>query len=116
MLLYSGGLDTSVILRWLIKEGYDVVAYCANLGQKEDFEAAKAKGTKVGAKKVIIDDARVDFVENFVFPTIQANGLYENVYLMGTSIARPCIVKNAMKYVKSEGCQYLAHGATGKVR
>ena len=114
LLLYSGGLDTSVILKWLINEGYDVVAYCANLGQKEDFAAAEKKGLAVGAKKVIIDDCRQDFVDNFIVPHVQANGLYENVYLMGTAIARPCIVKNAMKAAEAEGCQFVSHGATGK--
>jgi len=115
LLLYSGGLDTSVILKWLLEDGYSVVCYMANIGQPgENFDAAVKKGLTVGASNVIVDDIRKDFVDNFVYPMIQANGVYENVYLMGTSVARPAIVKNAMKFAKKEGCQFVSHGATGK--
>jgi len=108
LLAYSGGLDTSCILKWL-KEKYAVpiVAYCADVGQAEDFKAIYDKALKTGADKCIVEDLKPDFVKNYVFASIKANAVYENVYLLGTSLARPCI---AMK----EGCDAIAHGATGK--
>lgn len=114
MLLYSGGLDTTCILLWLREQGYDVVAYGANLGQPEDWDAAKAKALSVGASKVYVEDLRQDFLHNYIFPSIQANGIYENLYLMGTSLARPCIAKRAVEIAQREGCKFVAHGATGK--
>lgn len=114
VLLYSGGLDTSTILLWLLEQGYEVVAYCANLGQDEDYEAARKKALKIGAKAVYIEDLRSDFLHNYILPSIQCNGIYENLYLMGTSLARPCIAKRAVEIAHKEGCNFVAHGATGK--
>ncbi|MBK8220121.1 MAG: argininosuccinate synthase [Candidatus Obscuribacter sp.] len=115
LLAYSGGLDTSCILTWL-KEKYQVpvVAYCANVGQEEDFEQVHAKALKTGAEKCIIDDLKAEFVKDFIFPSIQANAVYETVYLMGTSLARPCIAKGMVETALREGCDFIAHGATGK--
>lgn len=115
VLAYSGGLDTSVILKWLCEKGYDVIAFCANVGQfEEDFSAIKAKAVSVGALKCVVSDLRKDFVDNYVFETIKCNGVYESRYLLGTSIARPCISKEMMRIATEEGAQFIAHGATGK--
>ncbi|KAI8849728.1 argininosuccinate synthase [Chytridium lagenaria] len=114
VLAYSGGLDTSCILAWLIDEGYDVVAYMANIGQEEDFEAARDKALKIGAVKVYIEDLRKEFVEKVVYPAAQANTLYEGVYLLGTSLARPVICQKQIDIAKLENCQYVSHGCTGK--
>ncbi len=115
LLAYSGGLDTSCILTWL-KEKYNapIIAYCADVGQEEDFEAVKVKALKTGAEKCIIDDLKNEFVQEYIFPSIQANAVYETVYLMGTSLARPCIAKGMVEAALREGCDYIAHGATGK--
>ena len=114
VLLYSGGLDTSTVLVWLKEQGYNVHAYCANLGQEEDFEGARKKALAIGAKSVHIEDLREDFLNNFILPSIQANGVYENLYLMGTSLARPCIARRAVEIAQKMGCGFVAHGATGK--
>ena len=115
LLLYSGGLDTSVILHWLIAKGYDVVAYMANLGQEgEDFEAARQKALGIGAVDCVIDDLRKPFLEEHIIPAMQANAIYEGRYLMGTSLARPCIAKGAITAAQNYGCTALGHGATGK--
>jgi len=115
LLAYSGGLDTSCILAWL-KEKYNVpiVAYCGDVGQNEDFEAVTVKALKTGADKCIIDDLKAEFVQDFIFPAIQANAVYEGIYLMGTSLARPCIAKGMVEAALREGCDAIAHGATGK--
>jgi argininosuccinate synthase len=95
--------------------GYDVVAYAADLGQPgEDFEAARTKALSIGASKVYIEDLRRTFLTDYIFPSLQANGLYENLYLMGTSLARPCIARRAVEIARAEGCRFVAHGATGK--
>ena len=114
VLAYSGGLDTSCILVWLKEQGYEVVAFMSNVGQEEDFEAAREKATKLGAKKVVIKDQRKEFVEDFIFPGIQANAVYESRYLLGTAFARPCIVRGLVETAKAEGAQFISHGATGK--
>ncbi|KFP19292.1 Argininosuccinate synthase [Egretta garzetta] len=114
VLAYSGGLDTSCILVWLKEQGYDVVAYLANIGQKEDFEAARKKAQALGAKKVYIEDISREFVEEFIWPAVQANALYEDRYLLGTALARPCIARKLVEIAQKEGAQYVAHGATGK--
>ncbi|NXJ55098.1 ASSY synthase, partial [Spizaetus tyrannus] len=114
VLAYSGGLDTSCILVWLKEQGYDVVAYLANIGQKEDFEAARKKALALGAKKVYIEDISKEFVEEFIWPAVQANALYEDRYLLGTALARPCIARKLVEIAEREGAQYVAHGATGK--
>jgi argininosuccinate synthase len=114
VLAYSGGLDTSCILKWLLDKNYEVIAYIADIGQKEDFEKAKAKALKVGASKVIIKDLKKEFVTDYIFPAIRANAIYEGRYLLGTSLARPLIAKHQMQVAKEEGAQYVSHGATGK--
>ena len=93
ILAYSGGLDTSVILKWLLDKGYDVVAYIADVGQNEDFKAAKEKALKIGASKVYIEDLKKEFVTDFIFTAIKANAIYEGKYMLGTSLARPLIAK-----------------------
>jgi argininosuccinate synthase len=115
LLAYSGGLDTSCILTWL-KETYKVpiVAYCANVGQDEDFDAVVKKALKTGAEKCIIDDLRQEFAKEYIFSSIKANCVYEGVYLLGTSLARPCIAKGMVEAAMKEGCDAIAHGATGK--
>ncbi|KAI7813421.1 argininosuccinate synthase [Triplophysa rosa] len=114
VLAYSGGLDTSCILVWLKEQGYDVIAYLANIGQDEDFDAARKKAEKLGAKKVYIEDLRSEFVEEFIWPSVQANAIYEDRYLLGTSIARPCIARRQVQIARQEEAQYVSHGATGK--
>ncbi len=114
VLAYSGGLDTSIILKWLIDEGYEVVCYCADVGQKEDFEAVKKKALACGATKVYVEDLKKEFVTDYIFKAIQADAIYESRYLLGTSLARPLIAKRHMEIAKKEGAEYVAHGATGK--
>nr|XP_022919512.1 argininosuccinate synthase [Onthophagus taurus] len=114
VLAYSGGLDTSCILKWLLEQGYEVVCYMANIGQDEDFEAAKQKALKIGAKDVIIENVQESFLNDFVWPSIQAGLIYENRYLLGTSLARPCISLGIIKCAKKIGAKYISHGATGK--
>jgi argininosuccinate synthase len=114
VLAYSGGLDTSCILKWLIDKGFEVICYIANVGQKEDFEAAKEKARKIGCNKVVIRDLRKEFVTDYIFPAIRANAIYESRYLLGTSLARPLIAKYQIELAEQEGAAYVAHGATGK--
>jgi argininosuccinate synthase len=114
VLAYSGGLDTSCIMVWLIEQGYEVVAFLSNIGQDEDFEAARVKAMNLGAIKFICLDQRKEFVEDYIFPAIQANAIYEDRYLLGTSLARPCITRGLVKVAYEENCAYISHGATGK--
>lgn len=115
VLAYSGGLDTSVIVRWLAEEGYEVIALCLDLGQKvEDLEAIRKKGLKAGAKEVVVEDVAEEFVSRFVFPSLQMNALYEGTYLLGTSLARPLIVEKQIACARKFGATAVAHGATGK--
>jgi argininosuccinate synthase len=115
VLAYSGGLDTSVILRWLIEEyRADVVTFVADLGQGEDLDETREKAIKTGATKVYVEDLREEFVKGFIFPAIQANAVYEGTYLMGTSLARPLIAKKQIEIARIEGADAVAHGATGK--
>lgn len=114
VLAYSGGLDTSCILVWLKEQGFDVITFLADIGQDEDFEAARAKAQKLGAKKVYIEDVQKEFVEDFIWPAVQANAVYEDRYLLGTSIARPCIARRQVEIARKEGAEYVSHGATGK--
>jgi argininosuccinate synthase len=114
VLAYSGGLDTSVILKWLLEEGYEVIAFMADVGQKEDFEAAKAKALKIGASKVYVEDLKSEFVTDYIFESVKANALYEGRYLLGTSLARPVIAKAQIAVAIKEGAQFVGHGATGK--
>jgi len=114
VLAYSGGLDTSVILKWLIDKGYDVIAYIADVGQEDDFEAAKKKALELGASNVYIDELKKEFVTDFIFPAIKANAVYEGKYLLGTSLARPIIAKGQVEVARKEKTHIVAHGATGK--
>ena len=114
ILAYSGGLDTSVILHWLIKEGFDVVAFIADVGQSEDFLAAKENALKIGASKVYIADLKREFVTDFIFRAIKANAVYEGKYLLGTSLSRPLIAKEQIKVAEKENAEFVSHGATGK--
>lgn len=114
ILAYSGGLDTSIILVWLIEQGFDVVCFCANVGQEEDYSAAREKALKLGASAVYIEDLQKEFIEEFIFPAIQYNAIYESRYLLGTSLARPVIARAQVRIAQKEGAKYLAHGATGK--
>ncbi len=114
VLAYSGGLDTSVILKWLIDRGFDVVAFIADLGQNEDLGAAKEKALKAGASKVYIEDLKKEFITDFVFPALKANAIYEGKYLLGTSLARPLIAKKQIEIAKKEQTNIVSHGATGK--
>jgi argininosuccinate synthase len=112
---YSGGLDTSVILKW-IKETYaaEVVAFCADIGQEEELEGLEEKALRTGASKCYVDDLREEFARDFIFPMLQASALYENQYFLGTSIARPLIAKRMVEIARAEKAAAVAHGATGK--
>ena len=114
VLAYSGGLNTSVILTWLIEKGYEVIAFVADVGQKEDFEACKEKAIALGASKVIVADLKKEFIENYVFKAVMANAVYENRYLLGAALARPLIAKEQIEVAKTENATAVAHGATGK--
>jgi argininosuccinate synthase len=114
VLAYSGGLDTSVIVRWLTEEGYDVVCFCANVGQSDDYDALNAKARNAGAIKTIVKDLTNEFVRDFVYPAVAWNAQYEGRYLLGTSLARPVIAKHMVEVAKKEGAKIIAHGATGK--
>lgn len=114
ILAYSGGLDTSCILKWLLEKNYEVICYMANIGQDEDFEAARQKAKKLGATDIVIDDLRKQFVEEYVWPAIRAGLIYENRYLLGTSLARPCIAVGLIACAKNHAAKYISHGATGK--
>jgi argininosuccinate synthase len=115
VLAYSGGLDTSIIIPWLNENyGTDVIAMVADVGQGEDIDAVVEKAKKTGAKKVIVRDLRDEFVREYVFPTVQAGAVYENKYLLGTSIARPVIAKHQIAVALAEGATAVAHGCTGK--
>jgi argininosuccinate synthase len=115
VLAYSGGLDTSVILKWL-QDTYrcEVVTFTADIGQGEELEAARAKAQAAGVKQIFIDDLRAEFVRDFVFPMFRANALYEGEYLLGTSIARPLIAKRQIEIARETGADTVSHGATGK--
>ena len=115
VLAYSGGLDTSVILHWL-KENYNanVIAYIADLGQKENLKGIAAQAKRVGASKVYVEDLRNEFIKDFVFPMIQSSAVYEGSYLLGTSIARPLIAKRQIEIAKKEKAYAVSHGSTGK--
>jgi argininosuccinate synthase len=115
VLAYSGGLDTSVILKWLQENyGCEVVTFTADLGQGEELEPARKKAQMLGVKEIFIEDLREEFVANYVFPMFRANALYEGVYLLGTSIARPLIAKRQIEIAEMVGADAVAHGATGK--
>ncbi|KAI8226033.1 Argininosuccinate synthase [Colletotrichum sp. SAR 10_99] len=113
-LAYSGGLDTSTILAWLLEQDYSVVCYLANVGQEEDWAAVEKKALQIGAEKMIIDDLKREFVEELCWKAVQCNAIYEDQYLLGTSLARPIIARGQMRAAVQEGCQFVSHGCTGK--
>src|SRR5437763_4503121 len=115
VLAYSGGLDTSVILKWL-QDTYrcEIVTFTADIGQGDELEPARAKGKAAGVKQIFIDDLREEFVRDFVFPMFRANAIYEGEYLLGTSIARPLIAKRQIEIARETGADTVSHGATGK--
>lgn len=114
VLAYSGGLDTSVILKWLIDKGYEVIAYVADVGQDENFDEVREKALKIGASKVYIENLQEEFVRDYIFPAIKANAMYEGRYLLGTALARPLIAKKHIEIAHLEKAAYVSHGATGK--
>ncbi|MDJ1009468.1 MAG: argininosuccinate synthase [Paracoccaceae bacterium] len=115
VLAYSGGLDTSIILKWLqVEYGCEVVTFTADLGQGEELEPARSKAEMLGVKDIYIDDLREEFVRDFVFPMFRANAVYEGLYLLGTSIARPLITKRCVEIAHETGADAIAHGSTGK--
>ncbi len=115
VLAYSGGLDTSVIVKWLIETyGCEVIAFAADVGQKEELEGLEKKALDTGASKIYIEDLKEEFVRDFVFPMLRAGAIYEGTYLMGTSIARPLIAKKQIEIAAKEGADAVCHGSTGK--
>ncbi|HUX58527.1 MAG TPA: argininosuccinate synthase [Bacteroidales bacterium] len=114
VLAYSGGLDTSVILKWLIEKDYEVIAFVADVGQADDFEECRKKALLLGASKVIISDLKREFIDDYVFKAIMGNAIYEERYLLGTALARPLIAKKQIEVAIEEGANAVAHGATGK--
>lgn len=115
VLAYSGGLDTSVILKWLIETyGCEVIAFAADIGQKEELQGLESKALATGASKIFIEDLREEFVRDFVFPALRANAVYEGTYLLGTSLARPLIAKKQIEIARREGADAVSHGSTGK--
>ena len=115
VLAYSGGLDTSVIVQWLLDTyGCEVICYAADVGQKEELDGLKEKAIKTGASKIYIEDLREEFARDFIFPALRANAIYAGVYLLGTSLARPLIAKRQVEIAALEGADAVCHGATGK--
>ena len=115
VLAYYGGLDTSIILKWLqVTYGCEVVTFTADLGQGEELEPARRKAELLGIKQIYIEDLREDFVRDYVFPMFRANAVYEGLYLLGTSIARPLIAKRQIEIARETGADAVCHGATGK--
>src|SRR5260221_3998411 len=111
VLAYSGGLDTSVILKWLVETYHaEVIAFCADLGQGEELAPLEQKARKTGASKYVQKDLRDEFVRDFVFPALKANAAYQGVYLMGTSLARPVIAKQMVEIARAEGADAISHG------
>jgi len=115
VLAYSGGLDTSVIVRWLIETyGCEVICFVGDVGQKEELDGLQEKAIKTGAAKIYIDDLQEEFARDFIFPALRANAIYEGVYLLGTSLARPLLAKRQIEIAEMEGADAVCHGATGK--
>ena len=114
VLAYSGGLDTSVILKWLKVQGHRVVAYIADVGQEEDFDEVKRRAEKTGADAVYVADLKREFVTDYIFPAVAGKAVYEGRYLLGTSLARPIIAKRQVEIAQDEKAKYVSHGATGK--
>ena len=115
VLAYSGGLDTSCIVPWLVENyGCEVICFCANLGQEEELSGLEAKALASGASKLYIDDLREEFITEYIYPTLKAGAIYERDYLLGTSFARPLIAKKMVEIAEMEGADAVSHGATGK--
>lgn len=114
VLAYSGGLDTSVIIKWLAQRDYEIIAYCADVGQGDDFDLVKKKAIKTGAKKVYVGNLQKEFVEDVCFKALKANALYEDKYPLATAMTRPIIAKGMVEVAHKEGAKYIAHGCTGK--
>ncbi len=115
VLAYSGGLDTSVIVKWLqLAYGSEVVTFTADIGQGEEVEPARRKAEMLGVRETFVEDLREEFVRDFVFPMFRANALYEGVYLLGTAIARPLIARRQIEIARETGADAVAHGCTGK--
>ena len=114
ILAYSGGLDTSIILKWLVNKGFEVICFIGDVGQKDNFEAVKEKAIGLGASKVHIKNLQKEFVTDYIFPALQGNALYEGRYLLGTSLARPILAKAQIEIAHEEGATIVSHGSTGK--
>jgi argininosuccinate synthase len=114
VLAYSGGLDTSVAIKWFANKGYDVIAYMADVGQESDFPTYEKRALKTGAKKVVVENLKEEFVRDFVFKALKANAVYESNYLLATALSRPIIAKGLVKMAQKENATYVAHGCTGK--
>ncbi|MBE9575005.1 MAG: argininosuccinate synthase, partial [Proteobacteria bacterium] len=114
VLAYSGGLDTSVVLKWLMNKGYQVICFVGNVGQKEDFEAIEKKALKTGALKVYVEDLREEFIVDYIYPALRANAAYEGRYLLGTALSRPLLAKKQIEIATKEKTSIVAHGSTGK--
>ena len=114
VLAYSGGLDTSVAIKWFKDKGYDVIACLVDVGQKSDFQKAKGKAKKIGASKIYVADAKEEFVKDFIFPALKANAVYESKYFLATALSRPLIAKKLADVAKKEKAKSVAHGCTGK--
>jgi len=114
VLAYSGGLDTSVVLKWLSKKGFEVICFIGNVGQNEDFGKIEKKALDTGATKAYVVDLREEFVTDYIFPALRGNAIYEGRYLLGTSLARPLLAKAQIEVAEKEKAEYVAHGATGK--
>ena len=115
ILAYSGGLDTSIMIHWLMETyNLDVITMCANLGQAEELDGLEKKAKESGAIKCYIEDLREEFITDYIYPTLKAGAIYERKYLLGTSFGRPLIAKKMIEVAKKEGANYVAHGATGK--
>ena len=114
ILAYSGGLDTSVILKWLINQGYEVICFVGDVGQTEDFKEVEKKALATGATKVYTEDLKEEFITDFIYPALRGNAVYEGRYLLATSLARPLLSKKQIELAAKENAQYVAHGATGK--
>jgi len=114
ILAYSGGLDTSVIVKWLMNKGYQVICFVGNVGQKEDFDAIEKKALQTGASKVYVEDLREEFIVNYIYPALRANAAYEGRYLLGTSLSRPLLAKKQIEIAMKEKTSLVSHGSTGK--
>jgi len=114
VLAYSGGLDTSIILKWLVTKGFDVICFIGNVGQQEDFDVIEKKAYNSGAARVYVEDLRSEFVTDYIFPALQGNALYEGRYLLGTALARPLLARKLVETAMIENARYISHGATGK--